>query len=391
MQTLLALTKVKPGEERALSEVLAAVGTDPAENDVIRLPDVPSAHFARWNIVTDPDNGPRLLFFSFYDGSLDAHLNELVAAGPGVDQLWGHCEGYPGRDGLAGYLRAASLTTRGVYIGFPDDTVAQVQQHIATRQAISAHLDRPEVQRELADADADALIDHLVAWRGGRQVSRLRSFRSIATVRGQAIYRKAFIPFAKWFASIGQAKTFPLVQAAPVVRATDGDGLAPAVSNGAGVHHGLTVLLPVAPRRRLRLQVALVLSNALTKHGYDPGVFADMDTIHGFVWAVVDDGKRFVFASFYDGSWQRYVLDFVDKVQWGLDAIFGNADGYPSAGMKDVLAFSSFMGAHAFPPRALYSAYPDERVANLMRDRAITEGLAGRLDRASFARWLARL
>jgi hypothetical protein len=265
-----------------------------------------------------------------------------------------------------------------------------VRQYISTRQEISAHLDEPSVQRALAGADADALIDHLVSWRHGRQVSRLRSFRAVATVRGQAIYREGFIPFAKWFAHIGQAKSFPLVQAAPAVRDRD-DGLAPPVSNAAGVHHGLTVLLPVAPRRKLRLQVALVLSNALTKHGYDPGVFADMDTIHGFVWAVVDDGKRFLFASFYDGSWQRYVLDFVDKVQWGLDAIFGNADGYPKAGMKDVMTFSSFMEAHAFPPRALYAAYPDERVANLMRDRAITEGLAGRLDRKTFARWLARL
>ena len=71
----------------------------------IAFPKSRGIHFARFAILTDPDRGPgraRLLFASVYDGTLDAHLAELVGADVG-----------PRRDlGTAGGLHGARQLRR---------------------------------------------------------------------------------------------------------------------------------------------------------------------------------------------------------------------------------------------------------------------------------------
>ena len=102
-----------------------------------------------------------------------------------------------------------------------------------------------------------------------------------------------------------------------------------------------------------------------------PSDMAGVTTIHFARWMMVDRGKRMLFQAQFDGSWENYMGDFADKVSWGLDAIWGNCVGYPSAGMKDIDAFKRFIRDRQYANLVDYFAYPNESVLNIMRDRAI--------------------
>src|SRR5437667_11659843 len=66
-----------------------------------------------------------------------------------------------------------------------------------------------------------------------------------------------------------------------------------------------------------------------TRHIYNHGSLTGVTTIHVARWIYLDDKRRLVFASSYDGSLESYMDDFIDKVAWGLNAVFSNGVGYP--------------------------------------------------------------
>ena len=54
-----------------------------------------------------------------------------------------------------------------------------------------------------------------------------------------------------------------------------------------------------------------------------------MQTIHFARWVLLDDNRRLFFASNYDGSLESYMDDFINKVAWGINLVFGNGVGFP--------------------------------------------------------------
>ena len=86
-------------------------------------------HFARFAILNDPDRGAgrtRLLFASVYDGDLDDHVAELVAATSDMDAIWGGREGYGGAAAFGTFVRQHAQEPAGFYIAFRDETAASI-------------------------------------------------------------------------------------------------------------------------------------------------------------------------------------------------------------------------------------------------------------------------
>jgi len=117
------------------------------------------------------------------------------------------------------------------------------------------------------------------------------------------------------------------------------------------------------------------LNEFLGKYGWAPGQFADVGTLHSFRWVLIDGGKRIIFLSVYDGSWQNYMGDFIDKIVWALDGVYNNTLDYPMGGMADVVPFQRWILNHQYEPQLFYRAYPNETVLNLIRDRTINNTL----------------
>jgi len=78
------------------------MGDGLANGSVVDLAALPDLHFARFVLLEETrDLRDRpipalLLYMSDVDVSRDRHLADLVDAGSdGLDQLYGHCKGYP--------------------------------------------------------------------------------------------------------------------------------------------------------------------------------------------------------------------------------------------------------------------------------------------------------
>src|SRR5262245_2452894 len=133
---------IKVGELEAVEKLLDAMALDSAHNRLIPFGELPSTHFGRILIVELSPGVPTLLLMLDADAPLDARLAELVdLAGPGIDELYGHCEGYPSGAGLdraarLGYLRSRMLSVDVFYVHAVGRTLVQVRQEEQLRAAI---------------------------------------------------------------------------------------------------------------------------------------------------------------------------------------------------------------------------------------------------------------
>jgi hypothetical protein len=91
--------------------------------------------------------------------------------------------------------------------------------------------------------------------------------------------------------------------------------------------------------------------------------------------------------------------EFIDKVAWGLNAVFSNGVGYPRTrwlvldGANDERAFKAFLRNRQIPTQVWYSAYDELSTINIENNAAIRAGLTGAEapNRAEAEAWLARL
>jgi hypothetical protein len=104
-----------------------------------------------------------------------------------------------------------------------------------------------------------------------------------------------------------------------------------------------------------------------------------------------------MFASNYDGSLESYMDDFIDKVAWGLNAVFSNGIGYPRTnwlvldGARDELAFKNFLRLRQIPTQVWYSAYGNLTAMNIQNNAKLRAGLSGHMSPTDVEQWLACL
>lgn len=166
------------------------------------------------------------------------------------------------------------------------------------------------------------------------------------------------------------------------------------------VSNQFTVIGSVKPStfRRLLLVAVLWITDYGARHIYNRGFLARIQTIHFARWVFVDNKRRVLFASNYDGSHQAYMDDFINKVGWGLNIVFSNGFGYPRTnwlirdGAKNELRFKDTNRRHQIPTQVWYKAYPGLTAFDLARNTRIREGLERRwMSDAQIRAWLREL
>ena len=149
--------------------------------------------------------------------------------------------------------------------------------------------------------------------------------------------------------------------------------------------------------RRLLANVVLFGTNYAARHVFNHADLAGVKTIHFARWVFLDDQRRVIFCSNYDGSLESYMDDFIDKVAWGLNSAFSNGYGYPRTrwlfldGARDELAFKQFLRSHQHPTEVWFSAYPNLTALNIENNAQIRAGLYGRMTDAQAEAWLRKL
>jgi hypothetical protein len=439
---LTALLPIRPGEEDALRAILEAIGSDIRGRRLAVRPDVPHIdfprsrliHFARFAILDDPDRGPgrqRLLFSSNYDGDLSDHLGELASLTSDMEAIWGRCEAYPGPGRFYEFVSTHSLPPQAFYIAFRDETVETIHRALDVRRRFETILDRPDAVGFLARteeatapsawpdlhgallASSGALPRPFVAIRralaiaadGVALLGRHRLGNLMAAIR-QITASLGRFPLAAFFNRVTGNVMRPLRSTAsavaveacgPCAPQAAGDFIPSVNTEGtprfdeedAVSQNQLTLVTSIGPGGRAKVEAVLALIDGYARRLAPPGSLAGISTIHFVRWLVIDEGRRLMLVSDYDGSWEAYIDEFAEMILSGLDAIWGTALGFPAEGARDLAAFKRFLRCHQAPAAVFYSAYPTATVLSLSTDLALARAVAEGLREGRTREWLA--
>ena len=111
------------------------------------------------------------------------------------------------------------------------------------------------------------------------------------------------------------------------------------------------------------------------------GYLRSMRTIHFAHWALVGNGSRLMFHSNYDGSWESYLDDFIEKAHQGLTAVWTHGVGFPpttwlvSKGATSGGRFKDWARHSMSQSQFWYSAYPEYSVNQIERHARVADGL----------------
>ena len=102
--------------------------------------------------------------------------------------------------------------------------------------------------------------------------------------------------------------------------------------------------------------------------------------IHFARWVLIDNDTRLLFTTNFDGSWDDYIDEFIDKGADGLDALFGHCVGYPERGARDSETFKQYIRDHEYKADLFYTAYPDASVKDIHKALRIRQKFEAFLD-----------
>jgi hypothetical protein len=149
---------------------------------------------------------------------------------------------------------------------------------------------------------------------------------------------------------------------------------------------------------RLMLQrLGLLIFHQGAIYTFNKGKLESIGTIHFARWSIIDGGRRLLFFSNFDGSWENYLGDFVDRVAVGLTAAWTHSREFPRTswlikkGATNEALFKSWARKYQQPTQVWYSAYRDLTVSNIYRNHKVALGLGKPMSEEETKAWLKLL
>ncbi len=408
---------VEPTEVPGLERLLAEIAADAGPGSILPFASLARLHFA--SLVLFPRDaegfGPALVFETNIDGPLSAFLDDLLRlAEPGLHRVLGHTAGYPGsaladRVTILAHLRHHLRPPSAFHIGNPGRTAVRIKQEAELRSALEARLDTltartggpgspPEIRASLRRVVEDDPTKW--SWVRGLGPRLSRADQVVPRIR---LYASAAIAIA--LAILLLPVTVAAVVLLRVKERTDvpWDGLPShahlrdlgAAEDGSAIqnHMASIAIVKNGPFRRLVLRIALWLINLVARTS-TAGSLGGIPSIHYAHWSQIDDGRRLLFLSNFDGSWENYLDDFIDRASAGLTLIWSNTKQFPrtrylvDGGARDGHSFKAVARAYQTRTNVWYSAYPDLTVQQIDRNSTIAEGVLQDLDPGAERAWL---
>jgi len=426
---LTIVTDVEPATMAELRAALAGIAADPAGNSLLPFAQFESLHFACLVLSEAPAlDRPVLIFECNVDGSVEAWLDELVRrGGRGLDALFQASPGFPGGADLhrlRSWLGEHVVRPRAFHVGATGRTVGRILEEEQLHDAISAYLDVADVAGDLDGATAEAVREKVqdfvrgapaLHWAQGRPAPRETAGEKLGHRARAVAAAAAIVPLAPILVpavAVGFAillvkeRTDPVQSGPPDpshVRMLEEDEDHGLVENVGGAYllaqNHLSSVIPVKPGllRATLLPLVLFVLNLVTRIKFTKGRLGGIPSIHFAHWSLIDRGRHLVFLSNFDGSWESYLADFIDKAAVGLTAVWSNAVNFPRTrrlirdGAADGPRFRQWARTSQCRHAAWYSAYPGLTMPAIDNNSAIREDLFTTLDHDRTVQWLRRL
>jgi hypothetical protein len=408
----LLLAPVRPGGESDLRALLATMNSAPGmanpANALLPFGQFERLHFARLAVLDDPTLGdieahsvprPNLPVYLAFLGSCDGSASDCIAdlarrAGTGLRQIFMYCDGFDAQGDLLAWMRAHQRRLAANYINWVGRTVRQIREESALRRALAAKVPRAplasaaqaqQLRRELIDfVDAEVSAGRLgltppdptpLRW----QIAKLLHLVAIPLagliLLPFLIVLSPLLIYTLRTKEDNDAEICPPLDRAVLLEMQN--------LEDHDVTNQYTAIGSVKPGlfRRWLVTVLLVAIDYTCRHIFTRGFLARVQTIHFAFWAFLDDKRRLVFTSNYDGGHEAYMDDFINKVAWGLNLAFSHGVGWPrtrwlvARGARIEDRFKRYQRRHQLPTEVWYKAYPGLTLADLKRNQRIREGL----------------
>jgi hypothetical protein len=423
---LTVVTPIQPDKVEELDLLLSEIGKD-IDNKTgrhISFAQLQTVHFLRWVILPEDTEGkrhylPQLAFESNYDGPLDAHLEELIrVGGPLLARIYSYCAGCPADvagsvESFKRFLRRYQLPAAAFYRGYPNHTVQDIRDNTRARRAIQDFLDDPQRAATLRGLKSDELcqeIQKYLATVPGLKLecnpepppSRLDRFVQ-SLMESRPLQAAVGIPVGLPLLPVLVPAMLLLLwkESQDEAEPKTADVVDPRVEGQEDykVQNQLTHLVEIRPGwfRQLTLRTVLGGIDFLARHYYNRGHLGGIPSIHFARWVIIDEGRRLLFFSNYDGSWERYLGDFIDQAAVGLTGVWSNTRGYPKTrllfgkGATNEEDFKQWTRNHQVFTQVWYSAHADKSVRNILQNMAVCAKLKTRLQSQEAEQWLLKL
>lgn len=412
------LTKVKPDRVAELKEFLDKdIAANLLTNPHIPFPSLTRLHFASLVLNEETTYGPYLVFENNFDGPLEDHLDELYRhAAPGLHRIYSCCLDYPAasapdRAQMLSYLRKHIVRPNAYHIGNVGRSAARTLREDTLRDKLENFLDA--LVRKGPGGQPIGLIRQKVqdfvrsepalAWAAQTELRQTAMERLLPWLRLVILAVLAFLLLPVLIP--------PVIIWALVLRYKEKRDPAPDKFDNFDrvnkfleredrthvVQNHLAHMTTIKPGafRRVTLRILLWVVNLVARTQTN-GKLMGIPSIHYAHWSMIDNGRRLLFLSNFDGSWENYLDDFIDKASFGLTAVWSNTCEFPRTfllfwqGAEDGDRFKAWARNKQFHTNVWYSAYPSLTVETIDNNSAIREQLFTPLAEAATREWLWR-
>jgi hypothetical protein len=416
---------IAPDREAGLRALLATMNSAPGvvdpDNALVPFARFDRVHVARFVILHDEtlddlkqygqtfDNPPLwLVFLGDCDGPADTMLAEFVAlAGAGLAKIFEHCKEFDRSGDLLAWMQAHSATPAAQYVNWVGRTVQQIREEAALHAALSGRLRNAAVFAGQSALDIHRQVAASVRRDGPALTAPTPTppawlASKIGNMIGVPLALVALLPFLVVYAPFffWELRRREKSDAVVAPRPTPDHVRALSLLEDHDVTNQFSAFGTVKPGwfRLSTLILIFWVLNFSTRQIYTRGRLARVGTIHFARWVFMDNHRRLLFASNYDGSLDSYMDDFINKVAYGLNLVFSNGVGYPrtkfllSGGAKEEMTFKYYLRRHQVPTQVWYKAYPGLTTADLARNTQIREGIENQtMTETEARRWLAMI
>jgi hypothetical protein len=403
---------VSSGQIEALEKLLETMNEQPGManpvNSLIPFSDFQQLHMARLTILIDltggdievygsskPDLPTYLAFFGDLDGNPEEFMAALVEhADVGLRKIFSHCEGFHEGIDLRAWLRQHEKPVSAEYVNTIGRTVLQIREESALRQSLEARVPRApcqsqeearQIYRELLEFVQNELKQGLLHLTDDPPTPigwLIRNYAHFLLLPLAALLLLPILlpvlPFLIFHLRYLE-RTDPEIYPKPTVpfllslkQLEDHD-----VSNQ---YTAFGSLKPGLFRKWLAVVVVWVIDWG-SRHIFANGYLGRVQTIHFARWVFLDNRRRLMFASNYDGAHEAYMDDFINKVAFGLNLVFSNGVGWPRTnwlikqGARFEQRFKYYQRRHQLPTQVWYKAYPGLTLTDIRRNHLIRKGL----------------
>ena len=428
--SFIVLATITPEREAELRELLDSMNEAPgrvnANNALIPFADFSMIHVARLLILKDNSlddievyDLPRrdyplyLAFLGNIDGERDAFYEELARRAPnGLRALFSCCDDFTSETRLVEWMKRHSRSSVAGYTNWVGRTVTRVREEATLHESIDRFLQSNA--RSFASLQAQEIhtaVQSFVA--GERAAGRLElsaeaptplgwRLRKLLHMAGLPLLALLLLPILIPVGLIFAVRLRRLEKTDPELcfRIDQDYSDALARLEDHDVTNQFTAMGSLKPGT-VRLWTATAVLRTVdyaARHIFNRGRLARIRTIHFARWVFLDDKRRMVFFSDYDGSFESYMDDFINKSGFGLNVVFSNGIGYPRTnwlifdGCADELKYKEFLRRHTLPTQVWYKAYPGLTAADLERNTRLRRGLeSSRLNDAEARAWVGLL